>query len=216
MADAFTTLLPLRSCGMSHTDTGLRERMCVFAAVMLLHGGVFFVWMVQPQPAPIALSEMSVSMIMRQAEVAQFQAQPVLKPQASADPAEQPLSLQPAQEAAETAAQPEAALPVIMASPAMDKEPDYNAAYLNNPRPSYPLVARRMGYHGKVMLNVEVLAEGYAGQVQVHTSSGYAVLDNAAMQTVQVWRFIPARQAGRAVTKWFIVPVNFALKDNAA
>lgn len=216
MPDAPTTLLPLRLCGKSYTDTGLRERMCVFAAVMLLHGGALFVWMAKSQPAPIALSEMSVSIVMRHADVAQIQAQPVPKPQASVDPAEQPLPLKFKQEAVEAIAQPEAVLSATAVSPAPDSEPDYKAAYLSNPRPSYPLVARRMGYHGRVMLNVEVLAEGYAGQVLLQSSSGYGVLDIAALQTVKNWRFAPARQAGRAVTKWFIVPVNFALRDNEA
>lgn len=201
---------------MSHADTGLRERMCVVAAMMLLHGGVFYVWLAQPQPAPAALSEMSVSMVMRQAEVAQLQAQPVAKQQASTVPLNQPLPQKFKQEAAEAAAQTGAVLPATAALSTADSEPDYKAAYLNNPPPPYPLVARRMGYSGKVMLNVEVLAEGYAGQVLVQSGSGYGVLDIAAVQTVKSWRFTPARQAGRAVTKWFIVPVNFALRDNEA
>jgi len=107
------------------------------------------------------------------------------------------------------------AVPII-APPAPVTEPDYRADYLNNPAPAYPLIARRMGYSGKVLLNVEVLAEGRAGQVLLQTSSGREVLDNAAIQTVKGWRFSPARQAGRAVTKWFIVPISFSLKDNEA
>jgi protein TonB len=186
----------------------------VFALVLLLHGAACFAWMKQPQSAPIALNEMSVSVFVRQAEVAQLPVQPVPKLQPAVESDEQHLS-QPVQEAVATAPQPVAvaALPIAAAA---DSEPDYKAAYLNNPRPPYPMVARRMGYHGKVMLSVEVLDEGYAGQVLLHSSSGYSVLDNAALQTVKSWRFTPARQAGRAVTKWFIVPVNFALKDNEA
>ena len=73
-----------------------------------------------------------------------------------------------------------------------------------------------MGLQGKVVLNVEVLAEGLCGQANVHQSSGHEMLDNAALKTVKTWKFIPARQAGRAITKWFKVPIQFTLKDNEA
>ena len=111
---------------------------------------------------------------------------------------------------AETAIESPAA-PVIA-----DTEPDYKASYLNNPPPAYPMVARRNGLQGRVVLNVEVLADGICGQINIHKSSGYAMLDNAALQTVRTWRFMPARQAGRAVDKWFMIPIQFYLKDNAA
>jgi len=98
----------------------------------------------------------------------------------------------------------------------LDAEPDYRADYLNNPRPPYPMVARRMGYHGKVVLNVEVLAEGRAGEVKLHQSCGYDILDNAALQTVKTWRFSPARRFGQPVTQWFLVPIKFSLEGNEA
>jgi len=73
-----------------------------------------------------------------------------------------------------------------------------------------------MGWEGKVILNVEVLAEGASGAVNVFRSSGHEVLDNAAINTVKSWRFTPARSAGRSITQWFKVPINFSLEDNAA
>jgi len=96
----------------------------------------------------------------------------------------------------------------------LDAEPDYRADYLNNPRPPYPMVARRMGYNGKVILNVEVLAEGRAGQVLLHKSCGYEILDNAALRTVKTWKFSPAKHFGQPVTQWFLVPIKFSLEDN--
>ncbi|NOT99434.1 MAG: energy transducer TonB, partial [Sideroxydans sp.] len=72
----------------------------------------------------------------------------------------------------------------------------------------------RMGYNGKVILNVEVLAEGKAGQVLLHQSSGYAILDNSALQTVKTWKFSPAKRLGQPVTQWFLVPIKFSLEDN--
>ena len=96
----------------------------------------------------------------------------------------------------------------------LDTEPDYKADYLNNPYPPYPIAARRMGYHGKVVLNVEVLAGGIAGEVMLHQSSGYDILDNAALQTVKTWRFTPARRLGQAVTQHFLVPIKFSLEGS--
>ena len=94
-------------------------------------------------------------------------------------------------------------------------EPSYKAFYhLKNASPSYPFAARRMGLQGKVILNVEVLADGSCGQVNVAQSSGHTMLDNNALETVRAWHFIPARQAGEAINKWFKVPIIFSLKDN--
>jgi len=94
-----------------------------------------------------------------------------------------------------------------------DREPDYQAAYLKNPVPSYPMVARRMGWQGRVVLNVEVLANGLPGQIKLHQSSGHDVLDNAAIKAVSGWRFVAARQSGQAVAKWFLVPIPFILRE---
>ncbi len=94
-----------------------------------------------------------------------------------------------------------------------DREPDYQAAYLKNPPPSYPMVARRMGWQGRVVLSVEVLANGSPGQVNVHQSSGHDVLDKAAIKAVSGWRFVAARQNGQAVSKRFLVPIPFILRE---
>jgi protein TonB len=98
----------------------------------------------------------------------------------------------------------------------MDTEPDYKAEYLNNPKPPYPLIARRLDYQGKVVLHVEVLAEGRAGQIRLDSSSGHDLLDNAAIQTVKTWRFTPARHLGQPVTQWFLIPINFFLESKSS
>jgi protein TonB len=67
---------------------------------------------------------------------------------------------------------------------------------------------------GKVILNVEVLADGSCGQINVAQSSGHTMLDNNALEAVKTWRFTPARQSGEAINKWYKVPINFSLKDN--
>ena len=94
-----------------------------------------------------------------------------------------------------------------------DREPDSQAAYLHNPAPEYPMVARRMAWQGRVVVRVEVLADGKAGEVKLQQSSGHSVLDEAAIRAVRNWRFTPAQQAGQLVTKWFLVPIPFVLKE---
>jgi len=90
--------------------------------------------------------------------------------------------------------------------------PQFGAAYLNNPKPAYPPLARRMGMEGTVMLKVLVSREGTALKVEVAHSSGFATLDRAATEAVKNWRFIPARRAFQPVDEWVQVPVAFRLK----
>lgn len=200
------------------------ERAAIVALAVALHLGMALLWLAQPQRPSIALNELSVSVAVRQAEVAQAEAQPEPPaPRPQIEPRKRPVPEPVLQEVAETAPPPlpvaealPAVSPTVAAAPVADTEPDYKAAYLSNPRPPYPMVARRMGWEGKVMLNVEVLAEGRAGQVLLHQSCGHEVMDNAALQTVKTWRFIPARRLGQPVTQWFLVPVKFSLEGSAA
>jgi protein TonB len=90
-------------------------------------------------------------------------------------------------------------------------EPVFNAAYLNNPVPSYPSSARRDGIQGRVLLLVSVSPEGTATRVTISKSSGYSILDNAAKDTVSVWKFIPAKQRGSAIAANVVVPIEFKL-----
>ncbi len=90
--------------------------------------------------------------------------------------------------------------------------PRFDAAYLQNPPPIYPPLARRMGDQGRVFLRVLVAADGLAYQVELKTSSGSARLDHAALDTVKRWRFVPARHGDRPVAAWVIVPISFSLE----
>jgi len=92
-----------------------------------------------------------------------------------------------------------------------ETEPDHNAAFLNNPLPRYPNAARRRGIEGRVVLNVEVLASGVCGHVDILQSSGHGMLDDAALEAVRRWHFIPASRAGMPVDRWQQIPVSFRL-----
>ena len=96
--------------------------------------------------------------------------------------------------------------------PAPVVAPRFDAAYLNNPRPEYPRLARRLGEHGRVLLHVFVNPAGRPEKIEVRTSSGYARLDQAAREAVQQWHFVPARQGDEAVGAWVLVPITFVLE----
>lgn len=90
-----------------------------------------------------------------------------------------------------------------------ESAPLFNASYLHNPAPDYPPTALQHRWEGTVLLNVRVLASGSAQEVSVVESSGHASLDEAAVQAVTGWRFVPARRAGQAIDAWLRVPVVF-------
>jgi len=89
----------------------------------------------------------------------------------------------------------------------------FDADYLDNPKPVYPLVSRRLGEQGKVLLRVHVSAAGLAEKVEVKTGSGYARLDQAAGDAVSRWRFVPARRGDQAIAAWVQVPITFQLES---
>lgn len=186
----------------------LSERFAVVGLVVLLHLSVFAGYLLQPEMPAVMVNEMSISFANMQMQQADVVPQPKPKPK---EPEPVPSEAPAIKEAAPSEV-PQSASPPSPVQ--LDAEPDYRADYLNNPRPPYPMVARRMGYNGKVILNVEVLAEGRAGQVLLHKSSGYEILDKSALQTVKTWKFSPAKRLGQPVTQWFLVPIKFSLEDN--
>lgn len=93
-------------------------------------------------------------------------------------------------------------------------EPNFHANYLNNPKPRYPLQSRELGEKGVVYLRVAVNAQGLVDQVELHKSSGFLRLDQEAQNTVQRWRFVPAKRGDVAVAGTVIVPVVFSIKSS--
>ena len=85
--------------------------------------------------------------------------------------------------------------------------------YLINPPPLYPLVARKRKYEGVVILEVFVDKEGRVDNIRLFKTSGYPVLDKAALKSVTGWKFEPARRGRQAVGMWVRVPIRFRLED---
>jgi protein TonB len=87
----------------------------------------------------------------------------------------------------------------------------FDAEYLNNPSPRYPVRAFRDRAEGTVVVRVEVLASGESGQIVLQKSSGFDLLDQAAIDTIKKWRFKPAMADGQPVSQWVSVPITFRL-----
>jgi protein TonB len=102
--------------------------------------------------------------------------------------------------------------PAPPAPPAPVHPPSFNAAYLQNPPPLYPAQSRRLGETGRVILRVLVTERGMPERVELRTSSGSRRLDGAALETVQRWKFVPARQGDTPVSAWVLVPILFTLE----
>lgn len=82
----------------------------------------------------------------------------------------------------------------------------------NNPRPEYPRTAREAGWEGTVVLQILVLPDGTAGNVTLHKTSGYSILDEAALSAVRRWRFFPAMDGNFPIQSVARLPVRFDLK----
>ena len=98
-------------------------------------------------------------------------------------------------------------------APAPVEAPKFNAAYLSNPAPVYPRRSRMLEEEGTVKLKVHVSAEGNALGVQLFKSSGFSRLDDAALNAVKDWRFVPAKRGDQSIEGWVIVPVSFKLRS---
>lgn len=170
----------------------------------------------EPQPRPQAQPQKPT------------ETKPAPQPQATPSPARKPAerptltSAATASNAAETTAEasappapptPAAAAPAREA-PVAVVPPRFDAAYLSNPAPTYPSASRRMGEEGRVLLRVQVGADGRPTDVSIAKSSGFARLDDVARETVlRSWRFVPARQGDQAVAGTVKVPIDFTLSN---
>lgn len=108
------------------------------------------------------------------------------------------------------------AAPVPLAAPSPPPAPrELPAAaiqYLEPPAPVYPRASRRLGEAGLVLVRVFVDAEGLPRQLQVMQSSGFARLDEAALEGVRRARFKPPIEDGQPTAGWARIPIPFELE----
>jgi protein TonB len=88
-------------------------------------------------------------------------------------------------------------------APAQRTAPRFDASWAGNSPPAYPAMARRLGEEGEVHLDVQVGPQGNVLDVRLKKSSGSALLDQTAIETVKKWRFSPATVDGKPVAEWY-------------
>ena len=91
--------------------------------------------------------------------------------------------------------------------------PKYIYGSSDNPAPKYPKIAIRNKYQGKVILCVNVNKDGSVSQVNICSSSGFHLLDNAALKTIKKWHFKAATKNNELITAKIRIPVIFALNS---
>lgn len=84
--------------------------------------------------------------------------------------------------------------------------------YFQNPPPEYSEFARQMRQEGIVMLSVDVNKEGYPVSVEIIRSSGFRLLDQAALKAVRYWRFQPGSIGSVPIESTVTVPIRFRLE----
>lgn len=104
--------------------------------------------------------------------------------------------------------------PPASAPPAQPRElPASAIQYLDPPAPVYPRASRRNGEAGLVVVRVFVGVDGVPRQLQLLRSSGFARLDEAALEGVRQARFKPPTENGRALSGWARIPIPFELEQ---
>ena len=141
-----------------------------------------------PEPMPVAIADPTPA-----------PAAPVgvVEPQPAAKPVEAPVAAAPA--------------PAAPPAPAI-VQPSSDASHLNNPKPVYPAVSKRLGEQGKIVLRVLIGADGIPQKVEIKQSSGFERLDRQAVDTVTRWRFVPGKRNGVPEAMWYLQPINFVLQ----
>lgn len=89
-------------------------------------------------------------------------------------------------------------------------KPRYQLGSKSNPTPDYPILARKKGWQGEVVLGVHVAADGSIKHLTFVKSTDYGVLNYAAYETVRNhWRFDPLLNQSKTRSAYIEVPISF-------
>lgn len=141
-----------------------------------------------PQPQPLAIAD------------------PTPSPNAPTGVITPPVQAAPAPVAAVAAAPAAAPAPPVVQLPSSD------ADYLQNPRPPYPALSRRLGEQGRVVHSVLIGVDGRPVSARLIKSSGFERLDKAAYDAIMKWRFSPGKRNGVPEAMSFNVPFDWVLE----
>jgi TonB family protein len=76
----------------------------------------------------------------------------------------------------------------------------------------YPRKAIRKGWEGQTVVAAEVLPDGSVGRTALVKTSGHEVLDQAAQEAIQSWKFETEFEKNERVSQYVDIPVTFKLQ----
>lgn len=109
--------------------------------------------------------------------------------------------------------------PVRVASPSKNLDAKVEPVWVSVPTfsappqyPAYPALARKRGQQGTVWLEIWLSEQGAQLKRTLSRSSGFALLDEAALRAAAQWQFEPYRHNGMAVASRVRIPIEFAVR----
>lgn len=83
--------------------------------------------------------------------------------------------------------------------------------FLHKELPVYPLMARKLGKEGRVVLRLTIDEKGNLLNIEVIEKSGYGFTE-AAVEAVKRSTFIPAKKDGKSIASRALLPIRFTLR----
>lgn len=177
----------------------------------------------EPEPEPVAPLQPEVPLL---PEPAAETPEPEPIPTPEPEPLPEPIEPEPQPEP-QPQPQPEAAPPVPAPVPPAEEPPQDGDADKDEagieveavpdpsfaPRPKYPRKARVRRWEGTALVEVDVNEKGRPTRVTLYKTSGHKILDDAALEAVRTWKFLPGERGGEVAATTVRVPVTFRLVD---
>lgn len=186
-------------------DRRLSERLVAAAQIPVVEVGVLVASSVADDQHPPAARQARRGTASAVERAAPDRSEP--KPPPDATP-EKPRQSAPSQASGEAQRQAPAAAPSRQAGTEDRTPPDL----AGNRPPRYPPAAVQRGIEGDLLLRLTISRTGNIERVEVVRSSGYAILDDAAVRAIRTWHAAPARSGGRTVASVELLPVQFRLR----
>lgn len=96
---------------------------------------------------------------------------------------------------------------VAMTADTVDRPP-----VVRNSALTYPAQARSRGIEGRVVVSVLIGVDGRIQRSQILESVPPGVFDQAVLESLPRWSFVPAEYKGRPVQIWATLPLDFSLR----
>lgn len=171
----------------------------------------------KPEPRPLPAAELPAPRpVQKPVRLPRRATQPVSSPVQAAAPAETaaPAELPaPAPSPMSQIAAP-ATTPATVPAAALAEPPVVTDARFRRPPrpPAYPPRALALEQEGISVIRALIDTDGSSREVRLWRSSGFALLDQAALAAVRDWAFEAARRGEQPVLAWVEVPVRFEIR----